>query len=204
MQLQTQLLRKTLRSRRRQLSIFTQRRSAFQVLSKIQSHSKFKSAQKIGIYLDAFGEVQTHILIMHCFSKHKVVYLPKVSRLDSTLKWVPISKHQYLNKRFTKHKLGMYEPMHTLGQNVKQLDVLLMPLVACDHHGTRMGMGGGFYDRTLKHASNQPYRIGLAHDFQLIFDPLKRQPWDQPLDELITPKKRLKFKRRILINPKSN
>ncbi len=43
-----------------------------------------------------------------------------------------------------------------------------MPLLACDTHGTRIGMGGGYYDRTLASAPQHPYRLGIAHDFQLI------------------------------------
>lgn len=70
-----------------------------------------------------------------------------------------------------------------------------MPLLACDHSGTRIGMGGGFYDRTLASAPGLPFRLGLAHDFQLLSQSLKREKWDQPLDALITPTVFLAFKR---------
>ena len=56
-------------------------------------------------------------------------------------------------------------------------------------------MGGGFYDRTLASAPGRPFRLGLAHDFQLLALPLKRETWDQPLDALITPTIFIKFKR---------
>jgi len=55
-------------------------------------------------------------------------------------------------------------------------------------------MGGGFYDKTLASAPHKPYRLGIAHDFQLIQQPLHREVWDQPLDALLTPAKYLHFK----------
>ena len=96
---------------------------------------------------------------------------------------------------FSHHALGMKEPMASRGYSVSHLDLLVMPLVACDHHGTRMGMGGGFYDRTLATAPHQPFRLGLAHTFQLLDQTLPRQAWDQPLDALLTPHGIYRFKR---------
>lgn len=49
-----------------------------------------------------------------------------------------------------------------------------MPLLMFDVHGTRVGMGGGFYDRTL-YKKYRPFRLGLAYDFQQV-DTIKRQP----------------------------
>ncbi len=72
-----------------------------------------------------------------------------------------------------------------------------MPLLACDTHGTRIGMGGGYYDRTLASAPQRPYRLGIAHDFQLIHANLPRENWDQPVDALLTPECFLQFKRNL-------
>ncbi len=70
------------------------------------------------------------------------------------------------------------------------LDLILLPLVAFDNQGNRLGMGGGFYDRTLssfntRHRMNRPQPIGLAHECQRI-DQLKAQTLDIPLDGVIT------------------
>ncbi len=77
------------------------------------------------------------------------------------------------------------------------LILVLMPLLACDTHGTRIGMGGGYYDRTLASAPQRPYRLGIAHDFQLIHASLPRKNWDQPVDALLTPEYFLQFKRKL-------
>jgi 5-formyltetrahydrofolate cyclo-ligase len=119
-----------------------------------------------------------------------------ICNMNQRLVWVKVSRNQFQNKRFSHHPLGMQEPMATRGQHVSHLDLLLMPLLACDPHGTRIGMGGGFYDKTLASAPyHRPFRLGLAHHFQLVPQRLIREKWDQPLDGLLTPQQHLRFKR---------
>jgi 5-formyltetrahydrofolate cyclo-ligase len=70
------------------------------------------------------------------------------------------------------------------------LDVILMPLVAFDGQGNRLGMGAGYYDRTLaflRHRRHwrKPRIIGLAYEFQRM-PALPAEPWDVPLDGIIT------------------
>ena len=193
----TLTLRKDLRTQRRKLSALQQRHSEIHALQQLIQHPKFKIAQKIGIYLDNFGELSTKKMIKYCFKMRKEVYLPTICNMNNILVWVKISQHQFNNQRFVMHRLGMLEPVATRGVHVSNLDVLLMPLLACDVTGTRMGMGGGFYDRTLASAPFKPYRLGLAHDFQFLQQNLQRNPWDQPLHALITPTKSIRFQRQI-------
>ena len=188
-------LRKQLRLKRKRLSPYEQKKAEQQVLNRLRYLPQFKSAQKVGLYLHAFGEVHTRKIIQFCFQKNKQVYLPTICNMNQNLVWVKISSNQYLNKRFSHHPLGMKEPMATRGQHVSTLDLLIMPLLACDQLGTRIGMGGGFYDRTLATASHRPFRLGLAHSFQYINEPLFRQKWDQPIDGLLTPQNFYYFKR---------
>ena len=198
---QTVQLRRQLRQQRRRLDIFQQRQAEQNTLKHLIKHPQFKQAQKIGIYLNAFGEIHTRKIIKYCFQQGKTVYLPLIGNMNQKLLWVPINAHLYYNRRFAKHPLGMREPMNRRGVAARQLDLLLMPLLACDVHGTRMGMGGGYYDRTLADAPQRPFRIGLAHPFQYLDDALTRQSWDQPLDYLCTPEKIYTFKRRYPIRP---
>lgn len=188
-------LRKSLRKQRRAVSYFQQQQTELQVLQQLRHHVAFQKSKKIGIYLDAFGEVQTNKIIRLCFQLNKYVYLPMICNMNQRLVWVKMSKTQFENKRFTHHPLGMKEPIASRGTHVSHLDYLIMPLLACDAFGTRMGMGGGYYDRTLASVLCKPLRVGLAHDFQFLNDQLNRQPWDQPLDTLITPSKTYQFRR---------
>jgi 5-formyltetrahydrofolate cyclo-ligase len=68
------------------------------------------------------------------------------------------------------------------------VDTLLVPLLATTRNGTRLGQGGGYYDRTLeKLRQTQPLKaIGLAWSCQLV-EQLPHEPWDQPLDYIATP-----------------
>ena len=182
-------LRTQLRQQRRNLSYFEQQQAQQQLLAQLRRFSPFQVANKVGIYLHAFGEIQTTKIIQLCFQQQKQVYLPMICNMNQKLVWVKINANQYWNKRFAQHPLGMKEPMATRGQTTTSLDLLMIPLLACDHRGTRIGMGGGFYDRTLATAPQHPYRLGLAHDFQYFSSTLQRQTWDQPLDGLLTPKK---------------
>lgn len=195
MNLDLTTLRKQLRLKRKRLSRYEQKRAEHQVLIQLRHTVQFKTATKIGLYLHAFGEIHTQKLLELCFQHEKQVYLPMICNMNQTLVWVKISANQYFNKRFSHHALGMKEPMASRGKHVSALDLLIMPLLACDHHGTRIGMGGGFYDRTLATAKHHPYRLGLAHSFQYIDEQLLRQKWDQPLDGLLTPKQQYRFSR---------
>lgn len=195
MSVDLKVLRKQLRHQRRAVSSFQHKQAQQKVLQQLIRLKSFQHAKKIGIYLNAFGEIHTQKMIEYCFKLGKEVYLPMICSMNQQLHWVKITKQQYKNNQFSYHPLGMKEPMAGRGLHVSTLDFLIMPLLACDIYGTRIGMGGGFYDKTLASAPNKPYRLGLAHDFQLIQQRLPREVWDQPLDALLTPSKYLHFKR---------
>ena len=190
-------LRKQLRQQRRAVTPNQQQQAQQAVLQRLIRLPKFQYAKKVGVYLDAFGEIHTQRIIEYCFVQGKQVYLPMICNMNQQLVWVEISRHQYINKRFSHHPLGMKEPMASRGKHVSHLDLLIMPLLACDKYGTRIGMGGGYYDRTLASAPQRPYRLGIAHDFQLIHANLPRENWDQPVDALLTPECFLQFKRNL-------
>ncbi|MDE0927271.1 MAG: 5-formyltetrahydrofolate cyclo-ligase [Acidimicrobiales bacterium] len=82
---------------------------------------------------------------------------------------------------------GTKEPV--TGQEVDPLDMdlVLLPLVGADQQGNRIGHGAGFYDRTFanRQAGKPPFLVGVAHSFQVV-DALTSQPWDVPLDLIIT------------------
>lgn len=179
-------LRRYLRHTRRQLSAASRRQAGRQVADQLRRHPNIQAAQHIGIYLDDFGEVPTSALILQLLAQGKTVYLPVIRPFDQRLVFVPICMQQYQQRRFYRHRLGMLEPRGQRGRLVAQLDVLIMPLVAVDQRGIRLGMGGGFYDRTLAHAPARPYRIGLAYPFQQLAL-LPARPWDQALDAVVTP-----------------
>ncbi len=91
------------------------------------------------------------------------------------------------------NRYGIAEPLTPLSSfwRVSQLDIVLFPLVAFDSSGGRLGMGGGFYDRTFAHLLNsrkRPGFVGVAYEEQQVAS-LPIEPWDIPLDAVVTPEK---------------
>lgn len=179
---------------RRQLSDGERRQyaqSASLHLSKLQQRLPVNS--RIGLYYDGFGELPTQLLLDWCQRLGYFPYLPVVGSLgndDKRLRFVPIYQSKLLNIPTRIHSLGMKQNHHRRLLWARELDVIICPLVAVDLNGNRMGMGGGFYDTTLgknyRSGAKKPLKIGWCYDFQVV-EQLERQPWDVPLDGLITP-----------------
>lgn len=196
-------LRKNMRGQRLRLSPYAQRQAAQAIVSRIRLQPLWVNAKKVGLYLDAFGEVPTHRLIAHCFAMGKSVYLPVVRHKGQPLRWARVSRQQWESRRLTRHYFGMHQPYAQRGVTVRDFDCVVMPLLAVDSAGHRLGMGGGFYDRTLAYTTRmphkgnspqrcKPYRIGLAYDFQRVAA-LPTSPWDVGLNALLTPTAYLHF-----------
>lgn len=90
------------------------------------------------------------------------------------------------------NRFGIPEPAETGRAWLRglQIDVALVPLVAFDPSGHRLGMGGGYYDRTFRFLLHRrhwrrPALIGLAYEFQCV-DAIARRAWDVPLDAVVT------------------
>ncbi|RLM24504.1 5-formyltetrahydrofolate cyclo-ligase [Brenneria alni] len=179
-------IRRDVRQRRRQLSAEQQALFAQQVLGQVLAHQKIEQAESVAVFLSFDGELDTQPLIQRFWQQGKRVYLPVLH---------PFSAGNLLFLRYAPdttlvlNRLKILEPRLDVRQvlPLQQLDVLLTPLVAFDSRGQRLGMGGGFYDRTLQHWPQRgPYPIGLAHDCQQV-DMLPVESWDIPLPEIITP-----------------
>jgi len=179
---------------RRQLSAGTRRnlgQAASLHLVKLQQ--RLPPRARVGLYYDGFGELPTQPLLDWCQRLGYLSYLPVVGSLgrdDKRLRFVPIYQSKLVNIPTRIHSLGMKQNHHRQLLWVRELDVIICPLVAVDLNGNRMGMGGGFYDTTLGNSyqsgSKKPLKIGWCYDFQVV-EQLERQPWDVPLDGLITP-----------------
>lgn len=152
------------------------------------------SSEHIALYLANDGELDTYPLIQALWQLGKIVYLPVVH---------PFAAGYLLFVRYDKdtllypNKFGIPEPLaecHRL-LPVNQLDIVFTPLVAFDNRGNRLGMGGGFYDRTLSQLPpDSHYKIiGLAHSCQQV-EALPIEAWDIPLKQIITPGKYFDFR----------
>lgn len=179
-------LRRILRARRRSLPIVAQYHAARAAARALPTLARqLPPRANIALYAAEFGELPTEFIAAWGARLGYRLFLPVVA--GNHLKFAPIS---YRNGRLfypkKRHKLGMNEPRNRLLVPAAQLHAIFCPLVAFNDVGARMGMGGGFYDRTLTHfgKSNNGLKIGLAYDFQRAnFD---ENAWDIRLDWVIT------------------
>lgn len=181
-------LRKTIRIKRQELSTSEQQTASKLLLQRLSSHTKVQSAQTIALYLANDGELDLMPFIKWCWQQKKHVYLPVLHPFCSGHLLFLLFED---NSIMVKNHYGIFEPKLEVSKvcPLEQLDVLCTPLVAFDNSGARLGMGGGFYDRTLSHWQQyQVYPMGLAHDCQQV-DKVPTEHWDIPLPEIITPTK---------------
>lgn len=92
---------------------------------------------------------------------------------------------------------GITEPLSGKFISPEQLDIIILPLLAFDKEGNRLGYGKGFYDRFLKECRTNVLKIGISL-FPPEEEPLGHEPHDVPLDMCITPEKIWKFKPQTL------
>ncbi len=149
----------------------------------------FRSARRVACYLPTDGEIDPRPLMQRMWQMRKHCYLPILSRLFYDRLWfAPVMPHS----RFLLNRFGIPEPVTAPRKWVRaqELDLILLPLVGFDLKGNRLGMGGGFYDRSLEFLRGRccwmrPKLIGLAHDFQRL-ENLVPSPWDVPLQGVAT------------------
>lgn len=181
-------LRRQLRQQRRFLSSSCQRRHALRVLRQIRQSGLLRRYRSFAIYLEADGELATAGIIRHLLCHNKTVLLPALYPFAHNRLWFLPYNEQTLLK---KNRFKIFEPADPHSRfSLAAIDVIFMPLVAFDTHGNRLGMGGGFYDRTLSTLKNKgdmkkPLLIGLAHELQKI-ETLQTNSWDITLDGVIT------------------
>jgi|SRR5882672_6616729 len=145
-----------------------------------------RGGTRIAIYSAVHGELSTAPLRQIAESRGCQVFLPRVSRgRGFHMTFVP------LRKPWRANRYGVPEPLHVHGAlPARWLDVVVVPLVAFDASGTRLGSGAGYYDRALAHLAlrndwRRPLVVGYAYDFQRV-ESLERKRWDVPMHLVVT------------------
>lgn len=151
----------------------------------------FRNASRIGAYLAADGELDTAPILNLAHGRRKRFHVPVLRRPNDRKLWFVRYDPTEL-QRLNRYRIS--EPALRNGRLrlARQLDLLLVPLVGFDDRCNRIGMGGGYYDRTLSYLRNRqhwhrPVLVGIAHECQRV-ERLESNPWDVPLDLVITEK----------------
>ncbi|MDD0823866.1 5-formyltetrahydrofolate cyclo-ligase [Mannheimia sp. AT1] len=175
-------LRQSMKVKRQSLTDVQQAKAAQSIIPEAISLIQSYNASNIAFYLPFKGEISPKPLMDILLTQHKNLYLPLLHPFTSgQLLFINYnSKTEFKLNRF-----GIQEPVLDVRNIIPlcQLEMIFTPLVACDKKGNRLGMGGGFYDRTFAQAPNI-IRVGLAHQCQQI-EILPTESWDMPLDHII-------------------
>lgn len=181
-------LRQQLRQQRLQLTAKQQHDASEQLLTQFIALNEIQTAQHIAIYHSHEGEIDTRPIIHWLWQQGKQTYLPIPHPFS---KGHLLYQHYHQQTRMKVGKYGILQPI--LNKNsiipTQQLDLICTPLVAFDQYGQRLGMGGGYYDRTLSSWFKErrgATPIGLAHQCQYV-ELLSCEEWDIPLPIILTP-----------------
>lgn len=190
-------LRKHLRQQRRSLSYEQQQQASENLALNLLNHPDLHRARHIALYLPNDGEIDPLLYMDVARRKGIRFYLPVLHPIYSgKLVFSPFTEGVELKP----NRFGIPEPAFRDGlkRPAWALDAVLFPLVGFDERGGRLGMGGGFYDRTFAFSRLRPRLapklIGLAHDFQRVKQ-LPIEPWDVPLHGVVTDQHCYRFSR---------
>lgn len=183
-----QQIRQQIRLRRRAVTPEQQTQFALLAADRMMAYPPVLLAHTVAVFLSFDGELDTRPLIDQLWRAGKRVYLPVLHPFSpGNLLFL----HYHPSSDLVVNRLKIREPKLDVRDvlPLSQLDVLVTPLVAFDADGQRLGMGGGFYDRTLQNwRQHRLQPVGYAHDCQQV-DALPTEQWDIPLPAVITPSK---------------
>ena len=180
-------LRQSIRQQRRALSQDEASFCAEQLAQRTARHALVLQSQRIAAYLAADGEIDPGPLMQSLWELGKTIYLPVL---------VPFSNGKLWFAEFNPtdslafNRFGIPEPVRRRLIKPCALDLVLTPLVAFDRSGHRIGMGGGYYDRSFaflrrRQHWRKPRLLGLAYELQKQTS-IKPNDWDIPLDTVAT------------------
>jgi 5-formyltetrahydrofolate cyclo-ligase len=182
-------LRRLLRQARRALTPAQQRQAAQGLYRQLAQHPMFRRARHIALYLPNDGEIDPRLLLRAAQRRGKATYLPVLSPWPRTkMVFQRIRPGEQLHP----NRFRILEPRIDVARQRKvwALDLVLLPLVGFDDVGGRLGMGGGFYDRSLAYLARRklwrkPTLLGLAHECQKV-ERLAQASWDVPLQGTVS------------------
>jgi 5-formyltetrahydrofolate cyclo-ligase len=182
-------LRREIRAKRRSLTPAARKRLDGALARQLAHDPIFLRSRHVACYLANDGEVDLSPVVAQARARNKRCYLPVLSPTFHNRLWfAPFNK----GGRLTPNVFGIPEPVQgwRAMRPAWSLDLILVPLVAFDRSGNRLGMGGGFYDRTLaylgrRNSWRKPHLMGVAYGFQEC-EGLPVGSWDIPLEAVVT------------------
>ncbi len=176
-------LRTTLRAMRQRVLPEDRAQAAEQAAVQLCASSIYQQSQRIACYLAFDQEFDCSAIIEKIWQANKQCYLPILTE-DKSLEFAQFHADTELHS----NRYHIPEPIHSPKIDLMELDLILMPLLGFDLQGNRLGMGGGYYDRTLQKRIGKgpkPYLIGMAYAFQQVPE-IPHDKWDVRLEGVLT------------------
>ncbi len=191
-------LRSRLRAQRRALDPVLRAEFNARIGQHLIQSSLFRNSRRIATYWASQGEADPQAALQCAWALHKRVFLPVLlGPFHNHLRFARFTATSVLQK----NRFAIPEPRVSRAQLLPgiSMDLVLVPLVGFDARGTRLGMGGGYYDRSFaqrlfRQCWHKPRLIGVAYELQHI-PPLVPQLWDVALDGVVTEKQLYIFNR---------
>ncbi|HEY3486785.1 MAG TPA: 5-formyltetrahydrofolate cyclo-ligase [Gammaproteobacteria bacterium] len=177
-------IRIRIREQRKRMTAPVANAAALAACQRLVQIPEFQAASKIAAYAAINGEIETAGLIDEVWRQNKQLYLPVLGDSGDLL----FALYEQ-NSRLRPNRFHIPEP-EIMPQNpllrAPDMDILIVPLIAFDDWCHRIGMGAGYYDRTLAgNATNKPLRIGLAYELQRV-SAIQPEAWDVPMHKIVT------------------
>lgn len=186
-------LRMTMIAARDAIDPETHRAASLHIAAAIGASSAFAAARSVLLTLPHQSEWDTRPVFVAALAAGKTVALPRV---NTATRMLELHRVTDIGRDVAPGYRGIPEPMnHTPTVDAADIDWILVPGVAFDLSGRRLGYGGGFYDRLLSQVSPQVARIAGAFDLQVV-PTVPAAPHDLLVDAIVTEQRTLALSRR--------
>lgn len=158
------------------------------IFQNLVSSSFYNNAKSIFIFISYGSEVDTISIIEHSLNEGKEIYVPKTYKDIKEMKAVKITDFNNMSR----DKMGILEPVEVSEESIgEKFDLIIMPGVAFDDSGNRIGYGGGYYDKYLSNYKEETENVALAYDMQLL-NKIEIEGHDIKVNYIITEKNIIK------------
>lgn len=180
-------LRQQIRDARKTIPTFYARQASYKFSERFAEFPAYQAAKTVAGFLPFDGEADPLPLMDRAILEGKQVFVPIIIAKGEPLLFAPWTRQTGLRK----NSFGVDEPDVSREQMIeaRELDFVVTPLVAFDEKCNRLGVGGGYYDRSfafLNEAASRTVRmVGIAYELQCVAD-LPIADWDVQLDAVVT------------------
>jgi len=177
-------IRKSVIEKRDSITIDIKKEWDERILKKLIDNKSYKDSLVLFTFVSFGSEVDTQKIISYALNDGKIVYVPKIKSKDKGIEIFTINTLSNLKPGY----FNILEPLENCPVgNIKDIDLILMPGIAFDRNGGRIGYGAEFYDRFLTSINSDVPKLALAYQFQIL-DEVPITEFDVKIDGIISNK----------------